>query len=113
MECIFCKIIDGKTESEVILQNKYICAFRDINPAAPSHILIVPNEHLTSIEALSGRKINLAGRLLLAVKEVARLEGISKTGYRIIANTGSDSHQEVPHLHIHVLGGAPMQQGLG
>ena len=113
MECIFCKIVDGKTEGEVLLQDKYVCAFRDINPAAPSHILIVPNEHLTSIEALSPDKIKLAGRLLLAVKDVARLEGISQTGYRVITNTGADSHQEVQHLDIHVLGGAPMKHGLG
>ena len=113
MECIFCEIVSGKMEGEVLLRNEHVCAFRDINPATPSHVLIVPNEHLASIEALSRDQFDIAGTLLLAVKDVARLEGISQTGYRAIVNTGADSHQEVQHLHIHVLGGAPMKHGLG
>ncbi len=113
MDCIFCRIVSGETPGDVLLRNEHVCAFRDVNPVAPTHVLIVPNEHLTSLESLTADGSELAGQLLLAVKEVARLEGISESGYRVVANTGVDGHQEVQHLHIHLLGGAPMRHGLG
>ncbi len=113
MDCIFCKIVSEEISGDVLLRNEHVCAFRDVNPVAPTHVLIVPNEHLTSIESLAADDSKLAGQLLLAVKEVARLEGISESGYRMVANTGADGHQEVQHLHIHLLGGAPMRHGLG
>ena len=113
MDCIFCEIVSGEMPGEVLLHNEYVCAFRDVNPVAPSHVLIVPNKHLTSIEALSAEDADLAGKLLLAVKDVAHLEGISESGYRVIVNTGADGHQEVHHLHVHVLGGASMRHRLG
>lgn len=113
MDCIFCKIVSGEMPGEVLLRNEYVCAFRDINPVAPSHVLIVPNKHLTSIESLSADDADLAGKLLLSVKDIAHLEGISESGYRVIVNTGADGHQEVHHLHVHVLGGASMRHPLG
>ena len=113
MDCIFCKIVNREIPGEVLLRNEYVCALRDINPVAPVHVLIVPNKHVESIESLSTEDADLAGKLLLAVKEVAHLENISDSGYRVIVNTGADGHQEVQHLHIHVLGGAPMQHQLG
>ncbi len=113
MDCIFCKIVSEEISGDVLLRNEHICAFRDISPAAPSHVLIVPNKHLASIEALSVEDAELAGKLLLAVKDVAHLEGICDSGYRIIVITGTDGHQEVQHLHIHVLGGRPMKHRLG
>lgn len=113
MKCIFCKIVSGEMPGQIVLRNEHICAFRDIHPRAPKHVLIVPNKHLASTEELSRNDSNIAAELLLAVKEVAQLEGISETGYRIISNCGSHGHQEVSHLHIHVLGGAPMRHGLG
>ena len=113
MKCIFCQIVSGEMSGQIVLRNEYICAFRDIHPAAPKHVLIVPNKHLVSTEELTRNDSDVAAELLLAVKEVAKLEGISETGYRIIANCGSHGRQEVKHLHIHVLGGAPMKNGLG
>jgi len=113
VHCIFCKIVSGEVPGHVLLRNEHVCAFRDVNPVAPSHVLIVPNKHLASIEAISAAEADIAGALLLAVKDIAHLEGISESGYRVIVNTGEDGHQEVQHLHIHVLGGAPMQHQLG
>ncbi len=113
MDCIFCRIISGEMPGDVLLRNEHVCAFRDVNPLVPTHVLIVPIEHLVSIESLAADDSELAGQLMLAVKEVARLEGISDNGYRMVVNTGADGHQEVQHLHIHLLGGAPMQHRLG
>jgi histidine triad (HIT) family protein len=113
MKCIFCKIVSGEMPGKIVFRNEHICAFRDIHPAAPKHVLIVPNKHIASTEELSRNDSNIAAELLLAVKDVAKLEGISETGYRIISNCGSHGRQEVSHLHIHVLGGAPMRHGLG
>jgi histidine triad (HIT) family protein len=113
MNCIFCKIVSGEMPGVVLLRNDHVCAFRDVNPVTPSHVLIVPNKHMASIESLSPEEADLAGQLLLAVKDITHMEGISKSGYRLIVNTGADGHQEVQHLHIHVLGGAPMQHRLG
>ena len=113
MTCIFCQIIQGEMPGDIVLQNEYITAFRDINPAAPKHVLIVPNKHITSTEDLHRHDSIIASELLLAVKDVSSLENISQNGYRIISNCGSHGRQEVQHLHIHVLGGAPMKYGLG
>ena len=113
MDCIFCKIVNDEIPGQLLLRDEYVCAFRDINPVAPSHVLIVPNKHVDSIDSLSTEDAGLAGKLLLAVKEIARMENIASSGYRVIVNNGVDGHQEVQHLHIHVIGGAPMQHQLG
>ena len=113
MDCIFCDIISGEMPGDILLRSEHVCAFRDVNPVAPSHVLVVPNKHLASIESLTEADAELAGKLLLAVKEVSSLEDIAHSGYRVIANTGADGHQEVNHLHIHVMGGAPMQHRVG
>ena len=113
MDCVFCRIVSGEVPGDVLLRTEHVCAFRDVNPVAPSHVLIVPNKHLASIESLAAEDADLAGKLLLAVKDVAHMEGISDSGHRVIVNTGTDGRQEVQHLHIHVLGGASMQHGLG
>lgn len=113
MECVFCGIVAGQIPGNIIYCTDLVTAFRDVNPVAPSHVLIVPNRHLVSTEDLSLEEHNLAGQLLLAVKEVARLEGIMESGYRVIINTGPNGHQEVQHLHIHVVGGRPMHNKIG
>ena len=113
MECVFCSIIGGRITGSIVYQTDLVTAFRDINPVAPTHVLIVPNKHITSTEDLSPDEPELAAELLLAVKQVAALEQIEQSGYRLIVNTGPDGHQEVPHLHIHVLGGGPMLHGMG
>ena len=113
MECVFCGIVSGQIPGQIIYRTDLVTAFRDINPIAPTHALIVPNRHIDSIQELSPEERELAGLLLLGVKEVARLEGIDESGYRVIINTGSDGHQEVQHLHIHVVGGRPMHYKIG
>ena len=113
MECVFCGIVSGQIPGQIIYRTDLVTAFRDINPIAPTHVLIVPNIHMDSIQELSPDERELSGQLLLGVKEVARLEGIDESGYRVIINTGSHGHQEVQHLHIHVVGGRPMHHKIG
>lgn len=111
--CLFCKIIAGELPAEMVYQDEQVSAFRDIHPKAPIHILIVPNRHIPSTNELGAGDVAVAGQLLAAAPKIAEIEGIFGRGYRLIANTGSDGRQEVPHLHIHLLGGQPMQHPLG
>ena len=113
MECVFCGIVSGQIPGQIIYRTDLVTAFRDINPIAPTHVLIVPNIHIDSIQELSPDERELSGQLLLGVTEVARMEGIDESGYRVIINTGSHGHQEVQHLHIHVVGGRPMHHKIG
>ncbi len=105
MDCIFCKIAAGEIPSERVFEDELTLAFRDIQPQAPSHVLVIPKTHLASLDGLEDP--GLAGALLTAAARVARDEGLDG-GWRLIANTGSDGGQEVDHLHLHVLGGRPL-----
>jgi len=107
-DCIFCRIANGEIPAEKVLETEEIVAFRDINPVSPTHVLIVPRRHITSMndEAGSG---DLFGAMLLAAREVAKKEGISEEGYRIVVNTNKGAGQEVFHLHMHVMGGRPLK----
>jgi histidine triad (HIT) family protein len=107
-ECIFCKIAKGQIPAEKVFENEELVAFKDINPAAPTHILIVPKEHIPTLNDLHTEKISLAGRLIAAAREVAKKTGIDKSGYRTIINCNREAGQEVFHLHVHVMGGRPM-----
>lgn len=111
--CIFCKIIHGDLPSETIFQDELVTAFRDINPAAPVHILIIPNTHIASMNELSSEYQEISARLLSVVPEIADSEGITESGYRLIINTGDDGRQEVPHLHLHLIGGSRMKHPMG
>lgn len=104
-DCIFCKIASGEIKGSVVYQDEHVTAFRDLNPVAPTHVLIVPREHVPSIAELEDG--DLAFRLLLAAQTVARQEGLD-TGWRLLTNVGPDSGQTVFHLHWHLLGGRPM-----
>jgi histidine triad (HIT) family protein len=104
-DCLFCKIVAGQIPSNRVLEDEHLIAFRDIQPAAPVHVLVVPRKHLTSLAELTDADLDLAGRLLTATAEVARREGIDGTGYRVVANTGRHGCQSVDHLHLHVMGG--------
>ncbi len=106
-DCLFCKIIRGEIPSSKIYENEHVFAFRDINPQAPFHALIVPKKHVSSvaeIDQLSSEEVNAC---LLAVKQIASDAGLSG-GFRMISNCGPDACQSVPHLHFHVLGGCQM-----
>lgn len=108
-DCIFCKIAAGEIPSTKVYEDDQVLAFEDLNPMMPVHTLIVPKEHHASI----GDDIPdaLMGHLFNTVKKVAEIKGIVESGYRVIVNTGDDACQTVHHVHVHVLGGAPMNDG--
>ena len=112
-DCIFCKIAAGEVSSDRVYKDDRVTAFRDINPAAPVHILIVPNRHIASVNELEAEDRDLAGHLLLTARKLAEQEGIARDGYRLILNTGRHGGQEVHHLHLHLLGGRRMQHPMG
>ena len=112
-ECIFCKIIRGEMPATIVYTDEQVTAFRDIRPVSPSHILVVPNKHIPSMNAVSEQDQQLLGHMLTVVKPIADREGITDTGYRLIVNTGPDAHQVVYHLHLHIIGGGPMRHPMG
>ena len=102
-DCIFCKIAAGKIPAGVVKRDADFLAFRDVNPQAPTHILIIPIEHVKSLD--DARDQALLGRLLGFARDLARAEGIAERGYRVVVNTNADGGQTVFHLHLHLLGG--------
>ena len=105
MGCLFCNIIQGKTPSSKVYENENVYAFDDINPAAPSHVLIVHKQHTKNIDELDAGNAKIMSDIFLAVKEVARIKKIDAKGYRVIINNGPAAGQVIWHLHVHVLGG--------
>jgi len=112
-DCIFCKIVSGEIPSEKIYSDELITAFRDIHPVAPTHILIVPNKHIPSVNELAEEDELLTGRMLTVAKKLAAQEGIDENGYRLIINTGPHAGQVVFHLHLHLIGGQRMRHPMG
>ncbi len=113
MECVFCQIIAGKIPADIVHQNNEFLAFRDIQPQAPTHLVIVPTSHIGSITQLTNEQQGLIGRLILLASELAEKEGVSASGYRLAMNCGADGGQLVPHLHLHLLGGRRLDDQLG
>jgi histidine triad (HIT) family protein len=105
-DCIFCKIARGEIPATMVVNSKEIAAFRDLNPQAPTHILIIPKKHIASLD--DANDSDLLGRMLAMAAALARQEKIAKSGYRTVINTGRDGGQSVDHLHIHLLGGRAM-----
>ena len=103
--CIFCNIIEGKIGSDKVLESEKFLAFKDINPIAPIHILIIPKEHIESFNEVSAETM---GEMTEFIKEVAKKVGVFEEGYRIITNINENGGQEVKHLHFHLLGGAKL-----
>jgi histidine triad (HIT) family protein len=103
--CIFCKIVRGEIPSQRVLEDEHYLAIRDINPAAPVHVLVIPRRHVESMAHLDDGDAELAGRLLVAARDVARQAGVAESGYRVVINTGREGGQTVGHLHVHVIGG--------
>ena len=104
--CIFCRIARGEIPAQMVMNSKEIAAFRDLNPQAPVHVLIIPKKHVASLDDASDSR--LLGEMLSLAAAIARQEKIAKSGYRTVINTGKDGGQSVDHLHIHVLGGRAM-----
>jgi histidine triad (HIT) family protein len=112
-DCVFCKIVTGEIPSSQVYEDDQVIAFRDINPAAPVHILIIPKSHIPSLNDLSDKDELLMGHLLTTAKKIAEQEGVAQSGYRLIINTGPDGRQEVFHIHLHLLGGHVMRHPMG
>ena len=104
-DCIFCKIIKGEIPSNKVYEDEEILAFRDINPAAPVHVLVIPKKHISSLAQIEKEDEAIIGRIYTTINEIAKAEGIFEKGFRVIVNCGEDGGQEVPHLHFHLLGG--------
>jgi len=113
MDCIFCQIIAGKVPSEIIYQDGEVVAFRDINPQAPIHLLIIPKRHIPSLAHLSEAESPLIGHMVNAANQLAKREGVAEGGYRLVVNCGEQGGQLVPHLHLHLLGGRRLSDTLG
>lgn len=107
-DCLFCAIAARDVPADVVFEDDLVMAFRDINPQAPTHILVIPREHIASAAELTPAHDVLWGRLLQVALELARSEGIDADGFRIVTNIGRGGGQTVPHLHLHLLGGRPM-----
>jgi histidine triad (HIT) family protein len=104
-DCIFCRIVSGEIPATVVHASERLVAFRDIDAKAPVHILVVPREHLASLDAADERHRSLLGEILLLARRLARDEGVADRGYRTVINTGAEGGQSVHHLHLHLLGG--------
>lgn len=105
--CLFCRIVRGEIPATIVRETEDFVAFRDINPQAPVHILVIPRRHVASLNAATDA--SLVGRMSLLAVEIARQEGIAESGYRTVINTNDDGGQTVHHLHVHILGGRPMR----
>ena len=107
-DCLFCKIIAGDIPSNKVYSDDDVYAFHDINPAAPSHILIIPKKHITAVNQADAGDEALLGRLIMRANEIAEQQGLSENGFRYVINTGDHGGQTVFHLHLHILGGRSM-----
>ncbi len=107
-DCLFCKMVNGEIQADTVYEDGDVLAFRDINPQAPVHVLVVPKRHIATINDLQDDDAVLVGKLLLAAQQIARREGIDEKGYRTLMNCNAEAGQTVFHLHLHVLGGRRM-----
>jgi histidine triad (HIT) family protein len=105
-DCLFCRIVRREIPATIVREDEYTLAFRDIDPRAPTHVLVVPKKHVESLN--EAEDAAALGRLLLVAREIAKAEGISASGYRTVINTGVGAGQTVFHVHVHLLGGRPM-----
>ena len=108
-DCVFCKIVRGELDAERVYEDDYVLAFRDVNPQAPTHVLVVPKIHVATLTDLTPEHEALAGRMLLAAQRIARDEGLAGDGFRTVMNCNRMGGQTVFHIHMHVLGGRYMR----
>lgn len=110
MNCLFCQIIKKEIPSKFVYEDEKLVIFKDINPKAKIHLLVVPKKHIDSVAVLTKEDINLVGQLIWQAKKIAEEFKIDKTGYKLIFNTGPDSGQTINHLHLHLLGGEKLNE---
>lgn len=108
-DCIFCKITKEEIPASIVYEDNDVLAFKDINPQAPVHILVIPKKHITSIIELEENDEALIGHIFTVINKIATEQGIAESGFRVITNCGEDSGQEVKHLHFHILGGKKLR----
>lgn len=109
MDCLFCKILAGDIPSAKVYENEWVYAFRDINPQAPVHVLVIPKEHICCADAINADNSGLVAKIFEAIPVIAKQEGLTN-GYRVITNCGDDGCQSVKHLHFHLLGGKKLSE---
>ena len=112
VSCLFCKIANKEIPAELLYEDDLVVAFKDIKPIAPVHILIIPKKHIESITDLKGSDEKMAGRLVIVAKQVAEKLGIAKAGYKLLFRVGRHGGQEMPHIHLHLLGGARLSENI-
>ncbi|MDQ2068419.1 histidine triad nucleotide-binding protein [Natronospira bacteriovora] len=108
-DTIFGKIARGEMDADIVYENSRVVAFRDINPQAPTHVLVIPRKPIATINDIEADDRMLIGEMFLAAKEVARIEGLESSGYRVVMNCGEGAGQSVFHIHLHVLGGRSLK----
>ena len=111
MDCIFCKIAAGEIPSTKVFENESVVAFRDLNPQAPVHILVIPRTHIASADGITPENSALIAKIFEAIPQIAKAEGLAN-GYRVITNCGEDGCQSVKHLHFHILGGKKLSENM-
>jgi len=112
MDCVFCQIVAGKIPSDTLYQDEEVIAFRDINPLAPTHLLIIPKRHIASLAQLTDDEMPLIGHMARVANQLAREEGVAESGYRLVISSGEQGGQIVPHLHMHLMGGRRLSDRL-
>lgn len=114
-QCVFCDIVAGKIPATILFQDDQAIAFKDIHPQAPTHFLVIPKQHVSSVAELTSQHKDLAAHLISVCHEVAKREGLAavEKGYRLVINYGREGGQEVPHVHVHVIGGRPLNGSMG
>lgn len=110
-DCLFCKIINGEIPSAKVYEDEYVYAFRDINPQAPVHVLVLPRQHICCADEIDASNSALVGKCFEAISKIAGSEGL-KNGYRVVNNCGEDGGQTVKHLHFHLIGGRKLTEGM-
>lgn len=113
LDCIFCQIASSEIPSQIVYEDDEVLAFRDNQPMAPVHILVIPKEHLRSLNDVTPENENLVGHLFGVIRRLAEEFGVAESGYRVVANTGTDGGQVVGHLHFHLLGGQALSAEIG
>lgn len=113
MDCLFCKIVSGDIPSTKVYEDDKVLAFKDINPLAPVHILVIPKEHIDSVAAVTAENSAVIAHIFEVIAQIAKEQGIDKDGFRVVSNCGENGCQSVKHLHFHILGGRKLDVTMG
>ena len=113
MDCLFCKIVSGEIPSTKVYEDDKVLAFKDINPLAPVHILVIPKEHIDSVAAVTAENSAVVAHIFEVIAQIAKEQGIDKDGFRVVSNCGENGCQSVKHLHFHILGGRKLDVTMG